>query len=139
MGALTSARNTRESIGTVHGLPVAASTICYQGGLAVLNAGYAEPGSTDTGLLAAGRFEETKDNSAGSNGALSVLVKEGDFWFANSASTDLIAQADVGADCYIVDDQTVAKTSGTNTRSRAGKVLRVDTALGVLVRIGFAK
>ena len=33
---------------------------------------------------------------------------------------------DIGSDCYIVDDQTVAKTSGTNTRSVAGKVFDVD-------------
>ena len=46
--------------------------------------------------------------------------------FANSASADLISLADIGADCYIVDDQTVAKTSGTNTRSVAGKVFDVD-------------
>ena len=50
--------------------------------------------------------------------------------------TDLIAQADAGSDCYIVDDQTVAKTSGTNTRSRAGIVLAVDADGGVWVQVG---
>jgi hypothetical protein len=57
-------------------------------------------------------------------------------WFQNSTAGDLIAQADVGTDCYIVDDQTVAKTSGTNTRSVAGKVQEVDAALGVRVKVG---
>ena len=33
---------------------------------------------------------------------------------------------DIGKDCFIVDDQTVAKTNGANTRSRAGKVFDVD-------------
>ena len=37
--------------------------------------------------------------------------------FANSASGDLITAAEVGSDCYIVDDQTVAKTNGSSTRS----------------------
>lgn len=41
----------------------------------------------------------------------------------------------MGADCFIVDDQTVAKTNGTNTRSRAGIVAAVD-ADGVWVQIG---
>ena len=41
-------------------------------------------------------------------------------------SADAITLADVGSDCYIVDDQTVAKTNGTNTRSVAGKVFDVD-------------
>jgi hypothetical protein len=139
MSALTAGRNTKESIGGTHGLPVSAAVSCLAGGLAVLNGGYAEPGTTATGLVAVGRFEESMDNSTGSDGDVKVLVKEGDFWFANSASTDLIAQADVGADCFIVDDQTVAKTNGTNTRSRAGKVIQVDTVLGVLVRIGIGK
>jgi hypothetical protein len=139
MSALTTARNTREALGNVHDLPVSASVVCYQGGLAVLNGGYAEPGTTATGLIAAGRFEETVSNASGADGAASVAVKEGDFWFANSASTDLITQAEVGADCYIVDDQTVAKTNGTSTRSRAGKIVQVDATLGVLVRLGIGK
>ena len=41
----------------------------------------------------------------------------------------------MGSDCYIVDDQTVAKTNGTNTRSVAGKIIAVD-ADGVWVKIG---
>ena len=47
--------------------------------------------------------------------------------FGNSTSTDAITLADVGSDCYIVDDQTVAKTNGSGTRSRAGRVFDVDS------------
>lgn len=50
-------------------------------------------------------------------------------------ATGLVAQADVGADCYVVDDQTVARTSATNTRSRAGIVVAVEPD-GVWVQIG---
>ena len=39
------------------------------------------------------------------------------------------------AGCYVVDDETVAKTNGTNTRSRAGVVVDVD-AQGVWVTTG---
>jgi hypothetical protein len=49
----------------------------------------------------------------------------------------LITRAEIGDDCYIVDDSTVAKTNpGGNTRSVAGKIVDVD-AKGVWVRIGF--
>jgi len=62
-----------------------------------------------------------------------IEFREGVFRYANSAAADLIATADIGAVCYIVDDQTVAKTNGTNTRSPAGAVVDVD-AIGVWVR-----
>lgn len=59
--------------------------------------------------------------------------EDGDPWiesgtrpFTNSATTDEITNADAGAICYLVDDDTVAKTDGTSTRSKAGKVIRVD-------------
>lgn len=136
MPALAAARNTKELAGEVFGLPVAASTTCYQGGLAVLNAGYAAPGTTATGLIAVGRFEETA--VAVSAGDVSVRVKRGTFKYDNSSAGDAIAQADVGADCYIVNDQTVAKTSATGTRSRAGKIAGVDSD-GVWVQIGLGQ
>lgn len=135
MTALTADRNTKQRLGDVGEFPVKAATKCYQGSLAVLNAGYAAPGTTAVGLIALGRFEETADNTSGAAGAIKARVQRGSFLFANSAAGDLIAQADVGADCYIVDDQTVAKTNGTSTRSRAGKIVAVETA-GVWVQLG---
>lgn len=135
MTALVNARNTLERAGDVLDYPVKASVKPIQGGIAVLNAGYAAPGTTATGLIAVGRFEETVDNSAGANGAVIARVKRGTYKFGNSSAGDLIAQADVGADCYIVDDQTVAKTNGSSSRSVAGKIIAVDTD-GVWVKIG---
>lgn len=135
MAALTSARNTPERAGDIFDFPVKAGVKPIQGGIAVLNAGYAAPGTTATGLIAVGRFEETVDNTAGADGAVSARVKRGIFKFVNSSAGDQIAQADVGADCYIVDDQTVARTNGSNTRSAAGKIVAVD-ADGVWVMIG---
>ena len=135
MTAASAERNTPEKTGGAYGEPVKGSTKIYKGTLIVLNAGYAAPGSTATGLIALGRAEETVDNSSGADGAKNIRVKPGVFRFANSGSADAIAQADAGADCYIVDDQTVAKTSGTSTRSRAGKIDSVDS-VGVWVLIG---
>jgi len=68
-------------------------------------------------------------------GALNVAVRQGIFKYANSAAADLIGQANLFQDCYAVDDQTVALTPGAAGRSRAGKVLQVDTD-GVWVSYG---
>lgn len=133
MTALTTYRNTPERSGGVFGFPVKAATTVHQGSLVVLDAGYAAPGRSATGLIAVGRADDSA--TAVAAGDATARVRCGVFRFGNSASTDLIAQADVGADCFIVDDQTVAKTNGSNTRSRAGKVAGVDGD-GVWVQIG---
>lgn len=151
----TGQRDTREySFDAVpvlaYNLPVAANVNCRQGGLAVVpttgsDAGYVKPGIASLGLQAVGRFEESFNNTGGAVGGTSidsiigrsyVKVRSGAFWWANSASTDAIAQANVLGDCFVVDDATVALTSAGNTRSRAGKVLGIDTTLGVLVLMG---
>lgn len=133
MTALTTPRNTQKRIGEVFGFPIKAATACIQGGLAVLDAGYAAPGRTATGLIAVGLFTESA--TAVAAGDAIARVERGIFKFANSSAGDLIAQANVGADCYIVDDQTVALTNGGATRSRAGQVTAVD-ADGVWVQVG---
>lgn len=134
MTALAAARNTKAREGDIFDFPVKGSTTVYQGGLVALNAGYAAPGATATGLIAIGRAEETVAN-AGADGAATVRVRRGLFKWGNSSAGDAIAQADAGAVCYIVDDQTVAKTSATNTRSAAGLIVAVD-ADGVWVQTG---
>ena len=135
MAALTKDRDTKRRDGAQFSDPVAASTKIYAGSLVCLNAsGYAVPGSTATTLKARGVAQEQVDNSAGSAGDLRVDTRRGIFKFGNSASADLIAIADIGNDCYIVDDQTVAKTNGSNTRSVAGKIRQVDSD-GVWVEI----
>ncbi len=70
-----------------------------------------------------GRCEAFVDNSGGADDAVTVKARRGTFRWANSAAGDAITAADIGSDCYIVDDQTVAKTNGTNTRSVAGKIM----------------
>jgi hypothetical protein len=137
MTALSAVRNTlRFDQDAAVRLPVAAAMLIYQGALVALNAtGYASKGVTATTLKQYGRAEETVDNSAGAAGAKDISVRPGIFRWANSAAADLITIADIENDCFIVDDQTVAKTNGTATRSRAGKVVGVDAA-GVLVQMG---
>ncbi|MGD2079959.1 MAG: hypothetical protein PVJ36_02360 [Nitrospirota bacterium] len=127
MASLTADRNTAMRDGQVVSLPVAASERIFAGALVARDAnGYAAPGATATGLLGAGRAEAQADNSSGSAGDVSVEVRKGVFKFENSAGADEITAADMGADCYIVDDQTVARTDGTGTRSVAGRVFDVE-------------
>lgn len=131
---LAADRNTKRRDGSAMNLAVAASTIIYAGSLVCRNAsGNAVPGSVATTLKALGVADQRVDNSAGSAGAKSVQIRKGVFCFANSSAGDLIAIADIGNDCYIVDDQTVAKTNGGSTRSIAGKVFDVDAG-GVWVQ-----
>ena len=137
MTAATADRATAERTGDLVSAGVTASVKCYAGAIAVLDSsGNIKPGVTGTGLICVGRFEELADNSAGGAGAISATAKRGVFRFANSAAADLIAAAQIGDACYIVDDQTVAKTDGSSTRSVAGIVADVDSA-GVWVRMGF--
>jgi len=135
MAALTQDRNTPRRDGVQFNDPVAASTRIFAGSLVCLNAaGDAVPGSTSTTLTARGLAHAHVDNRDGAAGAQSIESRRGTFQFANSASTDEITRADIGELAYIVDDQTVAKTDATSTRSVAGTIADVDSA-GVWVTI----
>ena len=124
MAALTHDRNTPEREANFLVLPMAAGVTIYAGSLVAVNAsGLAVPGSTATGLTAAGRAEEYKVNS-GADGAEFITVRRGVFKFLNAAADAVTLPLST---CYIVDDQTVAATNGTNTRSIAGKALAIDT------------
>jgi len=134
MAQLTADRNTPKREGDVLSLPVAGSVRIHAGALVARDSsGNATPGATSTTILGVGRAESQADNTAGAAGDISVDVRKGIFRFANSSGGDQISRADIGNDCYIADDQTVAKTSGTGTRSRAGRVFDVD-ADGVWVK-----
>lgn len=121
--------------------PVKAGVVIYPGAGAVLNGGYLAPATTALGLVSVGVAAPANgqpvDNTAGASGAVFCDVEPGIFNFNNSASTDAIAQADIGKDCYWVDDQTVAKTDGSGTRSRAGKIhdLNSDGTVQVVLAI----
>lgn len=135
MAALTADRNTPARDSTLFSFPVAASTRIYQGSIVCVNAsGLAVPGATSTTLKCVGRAEAQANNSTGAASAINVSVRRGCFKFGNSTAGDLIALANVGASCYIVDDQTVALTNGTSTRSVAGIIRDVDSD-GVWVEI----
>ena len=138
MTALAASRSTPQmgtsTVPDTLSMPMKASSKVYAGGIVVLSSGYAKAGATAASLIAVGVAEEDVDNTSGGNGDLNVRVRQGVFKFVNSGA-DPVAQADVGADVYIVDDQTIAKTSNSSARSRAGKLVKFEST-GVWVQIG---
>lgn len=133
MAALVKDRDTRRRDGVRRTPGLAANAVIFAGAITVRNAaGFAAPASTTLGLHAMGIAQDAADNTGGANAAKSVDVDSGVYQVANSAGADEITAADIGNDCYLVDDQTVAKTDGTGARSAAGKVFDVD-AKGVWV------
>lgn len=135
MTALVADRNTPSRDNREYSFGVAAATKLFAGSIACLNAsGFLTKGAVATTLKTVGVVQETVDNTAGANAAVLGKVRRGCHKFANSASGDLIVDTDWGASCYVVDDQTVAKTNGSSTRSIAGIVRKVD-ADGVWVEI----
>jgi hypothetical protein len=128
---LSAPRNTPErNEGKFFEFAVAASVRIYPGALVMLNAaGDATPGAAATGQTAAGRAETDSTEKPGF-----VTVRRGVFRFNNSAAGDAITKAHWGDQVFIVDDETVALTNGSNTRSVAGICRGVDAA-GVWVEI----
>lgn len=129
MAALTAERRTNKRPGDRLNKPVLAAATCFGGGMAALDSGdegLAQPASIATGLVVVGKFVETVDNALGADGDLSAEIETGVFLWENSAAADLIAADDIGSLCYAVDDQTVALTSATATRSVAGRIFDVE-------------
>jgi hypothetical protein len=119
---------------------VAASVLCYYGGMGVLDAGYVKPatGSAQGHLRVVGKFKGTPDsggqdtpetnvdNSSGSAGDKEVSVEAGIFSLVNDTGDNALAQADFGTVCYLKDDQTVSKSSGNHNYPVAGMFLGLD-------------
>jgi hypothetical protein len=129
VAALTKDRNTPNRPGVDRNDPLASGAVIYAGALVVLDAsGDAAPATTATGLTARGVAQEAVSQP---NGDSAVHSRTGEFRLGNDGS---ITRADIGNTAYIVDDQTVAQTDGTGTRSAAGIITDVDS-VGVWVQI----
>lgn len=137
MVALSGDRLVRRKLGEGRwSFPVKAGAVIFSGALVVMDGAVAAPARTAVGLRTVGVAVDRVDNTGSADGARTVEVeRDAVFCFANSASTDALTRADINSVAYIVDDQTVAKTSGGNTRSAAGRVVDVD-ADGVWVYVG---
>ena len=109
--------------------PVAATQTLYVGALAMLNtSGDLVRAAATAALIMRGVV--TKQSLSAPAGTIvetahNLLVR-----LKNSASTDEITRAEIGDNCYVVDDQTVAKTSDSSARPVAGKIVQIDAASG---------
>tara|TARA_B110000211_G_scaffold46972_1_gene50496 strand:- start:348 stop:758 length:411 start_codon:yes stop_codon:yes gene_type:complete len=125
--ALSRDKGTLQKNGNLLVLAVAAGAVIHGGAIVVIDAGFANKATTKVGLKFGGIAEEAINNTGGANGAKSIEVRRERLFFAKNSSGDPIAQADLFNQCYLEDDETVAKTNGGNTRSLAGRIMQVDS------------
>ena len=123
MAALSTARATKEREIREIGYPVDAGVKVIGGGMVAFNAaGYARPGANGTTSRCMGVATQTVDNTTGAAGAATVTVRRSCFAFA---TTD-VTIADIGKDCWAVDDQTVTKILPGVNPAKAGMIVSVE-------------
>ena len=106
MTALTADVGRQQTQGVDLGFPVGASSTIYGGALVAVNAnGYLVPGADTAGLIFQGVAQEYKDNSSGSNGDLTCVVRRRGLWKMTLATA--ITQANVGDNVFLADDNSV--------------------------------
>lgn len=111
----------------------AASQTFFQGALVMANAsGLTVPGASTTSQTAVGVATEAKVTTAA--GGERLRTRSGIHKFVNDSGTPVV-QADVGTDCFILDDQTV--TGDATGRSVAGKVYSIEPDGQIAVAISF--
>ncbi|WP_151710074.1 hypothetical protein [Acinetobacter brisouii] len=112
-------------------IPIAllANALVLQGTFAVINAdGYAIA-STDVGganQTCLGIWDHSAENT-GADGEIIATANCNKQFLVRNSNTDPVNQTDLGNQVYIEDNQTVAKTDGTGTRSLAGRFMGFDT------------
>ncbi len=129
--------------------PMGTGAVLYLGALVCLNAtGFLVRGAVSASLKAVGIVapqsgQVPTDNitNSGADGAKSAEIYYQPVAKLNNDGSDPVGVADKETACYIVDDNTVSRTSNGSTRSPAGKVVQVDdatspTGAGVWVAIG---
>ncbi|MDB4931226.1 MAG: hypothetical protein JWM10_3710 [Myxococcaceae bacterium] len=110
-------------------VPLAAGVKLLAGALVfLLVSGYASSVPA-AGAVCLGIAEETKDNTLGGAGALSITPARGCPGLVNSGTTDAVTTADLGRAVYAVDDQTIARTSGGGTRCVAGRLVAIEAGV----------
>ena len=126
MAALTNDRDTHKRIGAMYQDPVSGGARIFAGAMVVLDAsGNAKPAHVATGLTPRGMALKEVDNRLGAAGDMVVDIESGIFALKTDAS---ISRTDIGHKAYFLDDQTVAATDGSGTRSEAGIIKDVEGA-----------
>ena len=136
MGALTEDRAIWRREGHIINIPVKAGAVIYKGALVCSNAGYGAPAADEANLRFCGVAVEHVDNSAGLNGAESVMVwQSGIFPMLKPSAT----ATDTGAVVAAVNDQTVNLLSVTTNDITCGRIVRILSSGEVELKIdGYA-
>ena len=130
MAALTIGRTVKSIAGILSNFPVKADAVIHQGAIVVLDStGYAKPAVTGLNLIPVGIARETVDATGLASGAVTIETELMIAGHKNSTAGDQIGITEIGKEVFLVDDQTVAKTSATNTRSVAGYARRIEGGL----------
>jgi len=96
--------------------------------------GYLIPAADTASTIVVGIAQETVDNTAGADGALSCEVHRGECYQLANSATAAVTQASVGSYVYVEDAVTVALASGPTNDIVAGTCYGVSSS-GVWVLI----
>lgn len=137
MTALAAPYETSRKNGDIEAYPIAASTICYKGGLATVRVATGlvgplrTPGAGTATDIFVGVFDSTVDNSAdATGGALSVNVqKRGSYIYHKTTA----AATDIGGTFYGVDDNTVSATSTNAVKVGIGVLNETTSTLRITI------
>lgn len=114
--------------------PVAASTKTLMGTFAALDGSNNLVNATDASARrVVGIHDAETDNSSGSAGDLSSVVRKGCFLVANSG-TNALSRSHIGRAAFIEDNNTVASSAGTN--SVVAGIVEDVTSDGVWLWVG---
>lgn len=116
---------------------VAATTTVFNGSLTAANAnGELRPAADVAAITVLGVAQHQMKNTTGAAAKVTPKAKvaAGVFKFATTGGFAITA-ADVGKNCFVLDDQTVVRTGGTVNAIVAGVVDSMDADGGVWVKV----
>lgn len=119
---------TEMRCGTLMLVALALSTLVLQGTFAVVDASGYAISSEDVGgvdQICLGIWDHSAENTGAAGDVVACVRRKQQFLVRNS-STDPVTQAEFGSPIYIEDNQTIAKTDGTGTRSLGGRFMGFD-------------
>ncbi len=129
--ALSAAKAQKYTDGFEHAFDVAAATKIYQGGMTMLDSGYAKPGADTANARFIGIAQVTVDNTAGAAGAAKVVCRMPETFRAKATGA---AQATwVGQKVYLKDDDEVQLAAAADNDVLVGICLEVISATEVVV------
>lgn len=112
---------------------VAADAVIHKGAIVCVNtSGYLAPAADTASFLCVGIATAAANNTGGANGDIECVVARGIHYVSTSGGS-AVAQANVGQDAVILDDNTVVLAAGATNDVPAGEIMEVSAAYGVAI------